>query len=292
MNKKERTYYLDNLCCILILHMIYTCHIAYECGDGKPIPFSIISTVFSFFMSWFFYKGGMMHKEKPLKDILYKSYKRLLVPYLIFLFIGFVLDGVIKFSLYEHYSVTSFIKEEFITVIKKSVLHPTAVSWFLLSLFVVRLVFNYCCTRIHSLILVLLFAGLATGINFLTVRGCVFDMNLFGHDFCINVPFYIGNMCHGLSLYSLGYYLKEKQYQKLFFYLALMLFVMKFFIPAGLDFRANDSGESNFVLAVIYGMAGCVVANNIFRYCFDFNVPFMTYIGQIQWFITYVITQC
>ena len=50
---KNRTFYLDNVCCILILHMIYTCHISASCG-GLKIP--LISTTLSFFMSWFFFK--------------------------------------------------------------------------------------------------------------------------------------------------------------------------------------------------------------------------------------------
>ena len=86
-------------------------------------------------------------------------------------------------------------------------------------------------------------------------------------------------MCHGLSLYSLGYYLKEKQFSTPLFVVSLLLFILKFLIPASIDFRANEPSGANYMLAVLYGMSGCIVINNIFRKYLNFKIPCASYIG-------------
>ena len=144
----------------------------------------------------------------------------------------------------------SFIKTEIGTFIYTSVVWPTAASWFLLSLFVARLTFNYLYTKVHPILITIFFACTAYGIFLMTSHGWTF----------LNVPtFYMGNMCHGLSVYSLGYYIKDKQFSKVWFLPALILFLLKYFIPAGIDFRTNEASGVNFMLAVTYGMSGLPV---------------------------------
>ncbi len=274
---KNRTFYLDNVCCILILHMIYTCHISASCG-GLKIP--LISTTLSFFMSWFFFKGDMMHKISTNKDLFKKSAKRLLVPFLVFLFIGLILDGIIKYVTIDDLTVSSFLKEEAKKIITTSVVGPTAASWFLLSLFVARLAFNHLYVYVHPFLITVFFACAAYGIFLMICRGWTLDIHMSDHDAFLKIPtFYIGNMCHGLSVYSLGYYTKEKQFSKVFFFPAFILFVLKYFIPAGIDFRANEPSGVNFMLAVIYGMSGCIVINNLFKRFVNKKIPIVTYIG-------------
>lgn len=277
---KQRFYYLDNICAILIFYIIYIYHISFLFGCYKYFVFKYVGITLSFFMSWFFFKGGMMHKKSSFKEVINKSTKRLLVPYFIFLLIGLLIDCLGKFTGNGSLTILVFLKEEFETVTNTSILWPTGASWFLLSLFVVRFSFNYLFTKVHPIIISIFFAFAAYGISIIHSRGWSF--NLFGctPDMHLYIPFYIGNMCHGLSLYSLGYFIKEKQFHKYILFFALFLFVLKFFFPAGIDFRANNSYGSNFLLAILYGMAGCIVVNNVFRRYLNYSVPLVTYIGS------------
>lgn len=263
---KQRTSYLDNICCVLILHMIYTAHIAYYCGGFKPTVIALIGRTLSFFMSWFFFKGGMMHKGTSTKAIFQKSARRLLIPFLLFLLLGLLLDGWIQSAKIDFNGI-SFIKGEFTTFLTNSTLRPTAASWFLLSLFVARIGFNVLYKRIHPIIITIVFACIAYAIHIINYHGWYIP------------TFYMGNMCHGLSVYSLGYYLKEKQFDRTIFVFALTLFVLKYIIPAGIDFRTNTPTGTNYMLSVIYGMSGCVVINNIFMRICNKRLPVVTYIG-------------
>ena len=65
---KHRDFYLDNICGILILYMIFILH----CGDLAK-SHSVLSSLlgkllFSFMMPWFFFKSGMF-ADKAKFDI-------------------------------------------------------------------------------------------------------------------------------------------------------------------------------------------------------------------------------
>lgn len=260
--------------------MIYTYHIAYSCGGFEPPVIAFISTTLSFFMSWFFFKGGMMHKDTSTKLIIQKSARRLLVPFFLFLLLGLLLDGWIQSTKSIDFNVVSFIKGEIATFLAFLILWPTGASWFLLSLFVARIGFNVLHKRIHPIIITIIFACIAYAIHIMNYHGWEFSVYMPGHNSHYDIPkSYMGNMCHGLAVYSLGYYLKEKQFDRTIFVIALVLFVLKYFIPSGIDFRANNPTGTNFMLSVLYGMSGCVVINNIFKRVCNKGFPLVTYIG-------------
>lgn len=276
---KQRLYYLDNICCLLIFHMIYTCHISNFCGCYKTSIIRIIYCYFSFFMAWFFFKGGMMHKETSSNsEMLKKSAKRLLVPFVIFLMIGVLLDGIILiYTNNNNVTNFSFLREEIDTFISTSILWPTAASWFLLSLFFARIVFNYLGSKIHPILITSFSICASLIIYYLQSNGG--DIQFGSCNFHLNIPFYLGNMCHGLSLYSLGYYLKEKQFRLIFFIPALLLFLIKYFFPASIDIRANVY-SGNVMLGVLYEIASCIFINNAFKKIANYKIPFVTYIGN------------
>ena len=273
---KQRAYYLDNICCILIIHLIYTGHIADSCGDDEPRVISWVCQTLSFVMSWFFFKGGMMHKETSTRKLIEKSTQRLLVPFVIFLFLGLLLDGaVLLLDNPEGLNAFQFLRNEFDTFVTTSILWPTAAIWFLLALFVARIGFNALFHRIHPLLISLFFSCTAYLIYLSIEYGWTVDVC----SILSLPPFYLGTMCHGFSLYCLGYYLKEKQFSTPLFVVSLLLFILKFLIPASIDFRANEPSGANYMLAVLYGMSGCIVINNIFRKYLNFKIPCASYIG-------------
>lgn len=98
------------------------------CGEFKPTTIAFIDTTLSFFMSWFFFKGGMMHKDTSTKLIFQKSVKRLLVPFLSFLLLGLLLDGWIMSTKNPDFNCISFIKGEIVTFLANAILWPTAIK--------------------------------------------------------------------------------------------------------------------------------------------------------------------
>lgn len=262
--------------------MIYTCHIASHCGDPVPGIIAKINIALSFFMAWFFFKGGMMHKKQPSRILLLqKSVKRLLVPYAIFILLGVLLHGIIKIINDNQLAATAFFKDEIVHFLYTAEIPTVAPIWFLLSLFVVRLIFNVLVSKAHPVLITCIFIFVAFGLSVLQKWGLTKGISVMGVNFHILVPHYFGNICHGLALYSLGYFLKEKQFSNAVFIIALVLFVLNLIIPAGIDFRANTPWSgSYYLLAVIYEIAGCVVINNIFKRFVDIKIPFVTHVGS------------
>lgn len=260
--------------------MIYIEHIAPACGSYSLVPIELIGTLLSFFMAWFFFKGGMMHKKQSTKEIVRKSTKRLLVPYLFFLLLGFFIDLIIKASTSE-FGFISFTMSEIMTFMTTSVLGSTAAIWFLLSLFVVRILFNFSCCKIHPLLLTLIFTVIGYLICTMNESGCTLNIHFPGYTAYLSIPTtYMGNMCHGLAIYSIGFYLKEKQFKNNIFIVASIIFMVRFLFPAVIHFRGNDVEGTNYILAVVYEISGCVTINNIFKRLVNRKIPQITYIGN------------
>lgn len=92
----QRQIYLDNVCGLLIVHMIFICHQPLFCNySNSAIEFSL--KLLSFFMAWFFFKAGMVFRERPIKDIVRSSIKRLLVPYMVFSVFGLTIMALQKY---------------------------------------------------------------------------------------------------------------------------------------------------------------------------------------------------
>lgn len=276
---KQRTFYLDNVCGVLIIHMVYTYHIAKIVGFCDSLSIYYINTILSFFMSWFFFKGGMMHKKTSTREIFRKSFKRLLIPYLIMLILGISIDFIIKYINYKDFHLLDFAKELATEFIANSIVWPTAATWFLLALFFVKITFNIICNKIHPILMILLSAFIAFAIHIMNKNGIGLDLRIPGHDFHLIFPtYYIGAIFHGLSVYSLGFYLREKQFELIIFISATIIVIISSFVPAEMDFRANDT-TSNYLLALIYGMSSCIFINNIFKSYFNIRFSFISYIG-------------
>ena len=94
IERKGRLSYLDNLGGILILYMIFLFHLPGHCGIGSSTSIIICRNFFDFFMAWFFFKAGMVFKDRPTKDVARSSFRRLLVPYFAFSLIGIAIMGL------------------------------------------------------------------------------------------------------------------------------------------------------------------------------------------------------
>lgn len=278
METQQRLYYLDNVCGLMIFQVILG-HQVSVC-DYHNASVDFIYKILSFFMFWFFFKGGMMFRDRNVKDVVKVSAKRLLLPYVFFLFVGLVIEAYLQ-SLSSPVVICDFFSAKFWQIVNNSVLDSVAPCWFLLSLFVARVVFQIC---MKHLIAPSIIAVVAFIIAYLTYYILINDWNYIfrwgEHVFKLHVLSYIGNMSLGLMCYALGYILREKQYSKWILACAAILFVGKFFVWADIDFRTNNSFEYNYILALLYGVAGCVVINNLFRRIANVRISLLTYIGE------------
>lgn len=98
-----------------------------------PFPFLY------FFMPWFFFKGGMYFKHKDNKTALMSSYKRLIIPFIVYSVVGCVIyNGIAFFCDTPLYSVKSWA----IGLLVQGSIDENKPLWFLLSLFFVKLIAN------------------------------------------------------------------------------------------------------------------------------------------------------
>lgn len=95
MNRQEiiimnRNTNLDLVAGILIVWMIVL-HVRAATGfefNTRFIPFLFC------FMAWFFFKSGMFHRLRSNSAIIKSGWKRLLIPYCIFSFIGVIIEDI------------------------------------------------------------------------------------------------------------------------------------------------------------------------------------------------------
>lgn len=111
-------------------------------------------------------------------------------------------------------------------------------------------------------------------------NGLFYPLAIGSHHFHVHVPFYVGNMFHGFAFYALGAWLKEKQFTRGVFVLAMIIFFVKFVYPADMDFRSNDTGGNNYFLCVAYELSGCIVINNVFKHIANKPIKILSHVGR------------
>ena len=134
-NLIERENYIDVIAGVMIAWMVM----------GHCISFSHFKLPFykflSFYMPWFFYKSGMLFKSKESRLQLKKDANKLLRSFIVFSFIGWLVwsvTGVIDGSLGWKSCVTDTING----FIRYGCILGNGPLWFLLTLFIVRLLSN------------------------------------------------------------------------------------------------------------------------------------------------------
>jgi fucose 4-O-acetylase-like acetyltransferase len=280
----NRSVYLDNLAGLLIIHMIYTCHLAAFCQmkDSKML-FVIIGNIFCFFMPWFFFKSGMFYRGKSLRRVLHDNVKRLFVPYVVFNVVG-VLVGIFL-SCYVGYSGSFLvlIGRPIFEIFKDEATSSNLALWFLMSLAIARILFSILYGRfhIHPIIICLVFLVLACCLNYYNyqMKPNSFMLVIGGRQLFLRIPCYIGNMCYGMFFYCLGFLLREKQYNNYLFAISVIIYIFHFVFVSRIDFRSNES-SANYPLAVLYSVTGIICFNNIFKSKLNVKIPILTYVGK------------
>lgn len=241
--KATRDYSLDWISGLLILHMIIG-HIAGWVEMDYPV-----NNILFFFMPWFFFKGGMFHRHKEWKVELNKSFKRLIIPFIVFSIIGQAIWTIRLLCLHE----TDIVKYIGFpgTFILYGAFHGNAPLWFLFSLFIVRIAFNSFETKIKWFNIAIMSIALA----------CLF--NYMG----LSRPYYLLNIVTGLFYYSIGYGLKQIQYNDRFFLICLCLtLLIAVTHPIYVDMRSNQFSSGCYPIWFIYCTAAIVSIDYILKH--------------------------
>ena len=93
---KHRDFYLDNICGILILYMIFILHCGDIANSHSMLSSLLGKLLFSFMMPWFFFKSGMF-ADKAKFDIK-RDFKKFIRPYILFYYL-WLGDNAIVLSL-------------------------------------------------------------------------------------------------------------------------------------------------------------------------------------------------
>ena len=251
----------------MILFMIYRhCLI-----PGHLLPTAIEDTVLyyplMFYMAWFFFKSGMYHRDVSLQEILKKSVDRLLIPYLAFSIISLAIAGLFHGILEGFTGLISVIKEIPFYLKKEGAVICNAPLWFLLSLFLVRLLFSVL-RKLKIPVVLTLLASLLSG-------WLIFEFKL-------PVGLYFGNTALGLTFFCAGFLFKEKQYRNSIFSLSVLVYtgllVFWFFSKPLSDFHTNI--HQPYLLVSLYLLAGCILINNVFKRLPGIQSRILTTIGK------------
>lgn len=252
---KNRDSYIDNVAGVMILTMLVL-HITVQAGVYRPYGYWLIHATY-FFMAWFFFKAGMYHKKgKGILHILRNGFNRLLLPFFIFVVVGFIIRSLLAKPVGFHLSFLG------IYLIQNESLPGSEALWFLPSLLACRLFFEL----IPS---------------YRIVRSIVFSLTIMTHYALLTytnaLPIWIYNIPLGFAFYLMGSLISDKQYDNEAFLLAIIIYAILFGTHIGIDIR---TGEINpYISSFVYCVVGCIMFNNLFKRYTKLCNPILHWIG-------------
>ena len=260
---KQRYNYIDALSGILIIHMILG-HIMQWASLKDSIFYIWSQRLLFFFMPWFFFKSGMFFKEQKNSSILKNSYKKLIIPLIVFSVLGlpyYWLKLYINDDLNFIHYILSPIKSFIITGNNAGNLP----LWFLLALFGVLISYNFLYKKIHTVIIMLFSLLCGTIVSRLN----------------INIPFYFSNILIGMAFYAAGNLMSKWQYKTIIRFSCIMIYILSVSLfPQFVDLRTNTLISGNYFLWFFVGCASCIAFNNIFKSIENVAPNFIIKIGK------------
>lgn len=239
---------IDAVAGVLIIYMIFV-H-AFQClGVYKGDLYHYMQYL-SFYMPWFFFKGGVFYNPKKWKEMIATGRGRLLWPFVKYSVIGYI---VYVFALivsgdenWIHYILTPI----------KSLLYYGSIPinyplWFLLSLFMVRLIAKPIVEAKSSVLII--------GVSlFCFLTGFVFN------SYNITEPDYLLNVVTGTAFFLLGYIFRDIQYMKFMGILAAVIYILlEMFAFSSVEMRHNLLETGSYLVWPIICLSGIILSNNM-----------------------------
>lgn len=270
---QERLNYLDTISGLFILFVITSHIFQITHYNENHIYILIYEELLFFYMPWFFFKSGMFHNIKTNSNkSIHKIIKKLLIPYVIFSFIGYL---IYCFEL--RFNGNTNIYYYTITPLKNILLTGTNVGnpplWFLLSL---------CCIKILTI------KSKFSNVKKVSIFCCIIIIFISISSYLkIIYPFWAYNTLAGLFFYLMGYILKNIQFNKLLFVTAIIFYCLSFiYCPSYVDMRSNSIIHGNYYIWIINSIMGIILINNLFKQLYPIRL--FTYIGKNS--MTYYVT--
>ena len=120
--------------------------------------------------------------------------------------------------------------------------------WFLLSLFIVKIIYNAVSNRISNIYIIVIALGVA------------FIDNYSG----IDAPYYLANSALGLVFFILGSRMKILQYNKYVVLIAAFSYTISIVFPSSIGMLTNVLVRGHcYLLATVYALAGIIVINKV-----------------------------
>lgn len=243
---------MDIVAGILIIRMILG-HYMSMCGLKETFLFESTNLLF-FYMPWFFYKSGMFcsRERKELKTFLKNNIQKFIIPCAIFSVIG-TLIAILSAVITEK-SVISAIVGDCRSFIFHGSTSWNGPLWFLISLFFVRVVFNY----------------IRDYVNHYAFMAALLIMAFLHYLFLANHGIYwFGNICSGLLFYIIGMKFKQLQYNRWSVIVSIIVLVLIGFTKPTIvtmfgNFLLYDDGI--YLLWYPFCIAGIIIFNNIVKY--------------------------
>jgi len=198
VQSKNRDQSIDIVAGIMIIYMILY-HI-YQWSHIKYLLVDYLSHFLFMFMTWFYFKAGMFSHKEFCKDLVNDSSKRLLKPYFIFSLIGHVF-WCIQQSIIAETSWKTWFYEPFSQIFRNSSVEGNLPLWFLLSLFIVKM--------LHSLFLKFKISDVWLRIVSIFVS---FMLVYIMRE--KRIPLIFIQVSLGTIFFSVGHFFKEIQYRR------------------------------------------------------------------------------
>lgn len=248
----NRDYTLDLACGILIIRMV----LRHVLQWSQVTHYDIYEwlNIFFYIMPWFYFKSGMFYKDQPTRVVCEKGWNHLIKPLLLLSLVGHVII-CIGYAVKGGHRLYDYLLEPFVELFTYGSIQGNLALWFLLSLFIVRCLYNILSSRIRlNAIFILLTSLIVTLLIF---------------HFEIHKPYYLANSLAGLFFFSAGRLLAKLQYNKWIMGLSAIVFLIHMiFLPSFVDMRVNKLVEGYYELWLIGSISGCILLNGLCRMAF------------------------
>ena len=263
--QSKRINHLDLVAGLLILWMIYFDHLRSFCGVSYFIGYDALKRLFYFFMAWFYFKSGMFYDEKRnARDVAMRDFHRFVVPFLIGCLIAMAIQAL-YLSLTGQFNVEYYITRNIIDIFNHGGASWNVALWFLISLYVVKLLYRFLSKYICNVLIALL----SVTFSYLLYRMQIYR------------PAAIGNIPLGLFFYSFGVALRSLQYNSTVFAWTFLSTVLIYVLGEihYFSFRLNMVSENDMYFLVIYS---CLCSIIVFDFLARKIAPptWLLYIGR------------
>lgn len=249
----KRDNSIDCLAAVVTIRMI----LLHAClwSHTKDVFFYVpIRYLIMFSMGFFFYKSGMFYKEKSPKEVIIKGKVKFFFPFIAYMILGELARWIRLYVQEGDYNFIHWVIYPFVSIVGRGGPSGNMPLWFLLALPFVQLTVSLSDRfRIKRWILFL----------------CALIMSFVGtisNKHNLSVPPLIWEISIGIIFFLCGHYLKEKQYEKRIFYVALLVYLVAvIFAPTTFEYRKGSINRGDWFIFVISSIAGIITYINIFK---------------------------